>query len=232
MAKTILITGANRGLGLEFTRQYAQSDWQVIAACRDPQTAVELKVLAQHYANIQIETLDVAEFSQIDSLATKLADSSIDILLNNAGVYGDKSGHGFGNLDYITWQQTLLINTIAPLKMAEAFMPQVLRSQQKLIVAISSLMGSLADNSSGGSYLYRSSKAGLNAAMKSLALDSHKQGVGVLIFHPGWVKTDMGGQNALLEVEQSITGMREIMNNFSLEQTGSFIRFDGRIAPW
>jgi NAD(P)-dependent dehydrogenase (short-subunit alcohol dehydrogenase family) len=104
--------------------------------------------------------------------------------------------------------------------------------QNKLIVAVSSLMGSLADNTSGGSLLYRSSKAGLNAAMKSLALDLRSRGIGVLILHPGWVKTDMGGKNALLEVEESVTGMVQQIKAFTLDKTGSFVRYDGDIAPW
>lgn len=229
---TVLVTGANRGLGLEFCRQYAENGWRVIAACRDPKAANALNELAAKHSNLVIETLDVADFGQIDALAAKLADDGIDVLLNNAGVYGDQAGHGFGNLDYGVWQKTLTINTVAPVKMAEAFMPQLLRGSGKLIATVSSLMGSLADNSSGGSLLYRSSKAAINAAMHSLAIDLLPRSVGVLILHPGWVRTDMGGPNGLIDVEESISGMRQRIADFKLSQSGSFIRYDGNIAPW
>lgn len=229
---TVLITGANRGLGLEFTAQYASAGWQVIACCRAPTAATELTKLALRYSNIVLETLDVADFAQIDALAAKLNGRAIDILLNNAGVYGDAKAHGFGNLDYQAWQQTLLINTQAPVKMAEAFLSHLQAGQKKLLVAVSSLMGSLSDNGSGGSLLYRSSKAGLNAVYKSLSIDLKAQGIGVLILHPGWVKTDMGGPNALIESPESVTGMRKVMEQFSLAQSGSFLKYDGSLMPW
>lgn len=228
---TILVTGANRGLGLEFCRQYAVANWTVIACCRQPEQAAELNKLAQDF-NIQVEPLDVADFGQIDTLSKKLADSSIDVLLNNAGIYADHRESGFGRLDYQAWTQTLLVNTMAPVKMAEAFLPQIKHSDRKLIVSISSLMGSLADNSSGGSLFYRSSKAALNAAMKNLSIDLKNQFIGVLTLHPGWVKTDMGGPNALITANKSVTGMRILIDNFSLDQSGSFVGYDGTPMPW
>ncbi len=136
--------------------------------------------------------LDVSEFDQIDALSEKLAAQSIDVLINNAGIYTDNKSNGFGHLDYQAWTKSLVVNAEAPVKMAEAFLPQIKRSDKKLIVNISSLMGSMADNDSGGSIFYRSSKAALNAAMKSLAIDLKDQSVGVLIFHPGWVKNRYG----------------------------------------
>ncbi|WP_027147981.1 SDR family oxidoreductase [Methylobacter tundripaludum] len=228
---TVLITGANRGLGLEFCRQYAEQDWHVIACSRNPDDAFDLNNLATHH-NVQIEALDVAEFEQIDALSKKLADLPIDVLINNAGIYTDNSTNGFGHLDYQAWTKSLVVNTEAPLKMAEAFLPQIKRGNKKLIVNISSLMGSIADNDSGGSIFYRSSKAALNAAMKSLAIALKDQSVGVLIFHPGWVKTDMGGPNGLINADQSITGMRALIENFSLDQSGSFVKYDGTPMPW
>lgn len=231
--KTVLVTGANRGLGLEFCRQYAAEGWRVIAACRQPGAAAELKALAERFSQLQIEALDVADFAQVDALAAKLADESLDVLLNNAGVYGDKAGRGFGNLDYRAWSDNWAVNTMAPIKLAEAFLPQLERGEQKLIVAVSSLMGSMTDNTSGGSLLYRSSKAGLNAAMKSLSLDLRPRSIGVLILHPGWVKTDMGGENALIGVEDSVSGMRRRIEEFTLAQSGCFVRFDdGRQIAW
>ncbi|MFU8788865.1 MAG: SDR family oxidoreductase [Methylobacter sp.] len=229
---TVLITGANRGLGLEFCRQYAADGWQVIACCRNPDDAFDLNNLASHHATVQLEALDVAVFGQIDALSRKLADVSVDVLINNAGVYPDNKDNGFGQLDYQAWTQSLLINTQAPMKMAEAFLPHIQRGDKKLIANISSLMGSIADNDSGGSILYRSSKAALNAAMKSLALELKNQSVGVLILHPGWVRTDMGGPNGLIDAEQSVTGMREVLENFSQDQSGSFVKYDGTPMPW
>ncbi len=229
---TVLITGANRGLGLAFCRQYADEGWDVIACCRSPEQAQDLDKLAGQYRNIQAEKLDVVDFDEIDALAQKLSERSVDVLINNAGVYGDRPGHGFGQLDYQAWAETLRINTQAPVKMAEAFLPQLQRSDKKLLVNVSSLMGSIADNTSGGSILYRSSKAALNAAMKSVAIDLNNLGVGVLVLHPGWVRTDMGGPNALIDAEESVAGMRAVMANFSLAQSGGFIKYDGKLMAW
>jgi len=229
---TLLITGANRGLGLEFCKQYAAEGWQVLACCRMPQAATELKSLAERYPHVSILALDVANFVQIEQLATQLHDTCIDVLINNAGVYGDSHEWGFGRLDYQAWTKTLAVNVQAPVKMAEAFLPHLKRGDKKLLIAISSLMGSIADNSSGGSIIYRSSKAALNAAMKSIAIDLKEQAVGVLVFHPGWVKTDMGGANAPLEAVQSVAGMRQAISAFSLDQSGSFVKYDGTPLPW
>ncbi|MDP2903259.1 MAG: SDR family oxidoreductase [Methylovulum sp.] len=229
---TVFITGANRGLGLEFCRQYAEEDWTVIACCRKPEPSSALATLAEKFPTIQIETLDVADFGQIDALSQKLSTVPIDVLINNAGVYGDNSTNRFGHLDYQAWSNTLLVNTLAPVKMAEAFLNQIKAGDIKLIANISSLMGSMADNASGGSLLYRTSKAALNAAMKSLAIALKQQAIGVLIFHPGWVKTDMGGANALINANESVSGMCHVIDNFSLDQSGCFVKYDGTTMPW
>jgi len=228
---TLLITGANRGLGLEFCRQYATDNWHVIGCCRQPDQASELNELTG-YLNIHVESLDVADFEQINALSKKLADVSIDVLLNNAGIYADHRESGFGRLDYKAWTQTLLVNTMAPIKMAEAFLPQIRRGNKKLIVNISSLMGSLADNSSGGSIFYRTSKAALNAAMRSLSIDLKNQSIGILTLHPGWVKTDMGGPNAWITARDSVSGMRNLIANYSPDQAGCFVSYDGTPLPW
>jgi NAD(P)-dependent dehydrogenase (short-subunit alcohol dehydrogenase family) len=229
---TVLITGANRGLGLEFCRQYADKGWDVIACCRNPAQASELSALSQRNNNIQVEALDVAHFDQIDDLSKKLSGIGIDVLINNAGVYDDNKTNDFGHLDYQAWNNSLLINTQAPIKMSEAFLPQIKRGGNKLIVNISSLMGSMADNDSGGSIFYRSSKAALNAVMKSLSIDLTGQGIGVLILHPGWVQTDMGGSNALIDTKTSVSGMCAVIADFTLAQSGSFIKYDGKAMPW
>ncbi|PPD22098.1 MAG: short-chain dehydrogenase [Methylomonas sp.] len=229
---TLLITGANRGLGLEFCRQYAERGDTVIATCREPERADALQALAQKHTTLSIEKLDVADFAQIDQLAQRLAGRAIDVLLNNAGVYSDMSGGGLGRLNYGDWMRSLTINALAPVKMAEALLPQLQISQRKLIVSVSSLMGSIADNGSGGSLFYRTSKSALNSAMKTLAIDLQPQGIGVLILHPGWVRTDMGGENALIGVEESVSGMTQRIAGFDMTQTGRFVKYDGKALPW
>lgn len=225
---TVLITGASRGLGLEFCKQYATDGWQVLACCRNPATVRGFS----DYPEVQLFALDVSDFTQIEQLAAQLQGTAIDVLINNAGVYGDKSHHGFGRLNYEDWPKTLLINTQGPVKMAEAFLPHLQLGTKKLIVSISSQMGSIADNGSGGSILYRTSKAALNAAMKSLSIDLRDRNIGVLILHPGWVKTDMGGPNALIDSACSVSGMRKVIASFSLDQSGRFIKYDGTSLPW
>ncbi|MDD2865096.1 MAG: SDR family oxidoreductase [Methylococcales bacterium] len=229
---TILITGANRGLGLEFAKQYAQDGWQVLACCREPKTATDLTQLANQFENLSVLALDVSDLTQIDALAKQLGDTAIDVLLANAGVYGDEAGHGFGKLDYAQWQKNMTINVFAPVKLAEVFLPNLQRGTQKKVIAMSSLMGSMADNGSGGSILYRSSKAALNAAMKSVAIDNRQKDIAVLILHPGWVKTDMGGSNAPMEIPDSVQKMRDTIANFTLAQSGEFLRYDGATLPW
>ena len=225
---TVLITGASRGLGLEFCRQYAAEGWQVLACCRNPETAGKLTGIPHG----RVFPLDVSDFAQIGKLAAELQDTAIDILINNAGVYGDSPRRSFGQLDYAAWTQTLTINTQAPVKMAEAFLPHLQRGDKKMLVSISSQMGSIADNGSGGSIVYRTSKAALNAAMKSIAIDLAEQGIGVLVLHPGWVKTDMGGPNALIDAQKSVAGMRQVIARFTLDQSGGFLKYDGSSLPW
>ncbi|MGJ0483027.1 MAG: SDR family oxidoreductase [Methylomicrobium sp.] len=225
---TILVTGASRGLGLEFCKQYAAEGWEVLACCRHPERADKLAGIT----NVRRLPLDVTDFAQIDRLAKELKDTPIDVLINNAGIYGDSSGPGFGQLDYGAWTRTLWINAQAPVKMAESFLPNLQRGKLKKLVSISSQMGSIADNGSGGSILYRTSKAALNAAMKSLSIDLKALGIGVLILHPGWVKTDMGGPNALIDAELSVNGMRRVIADSTLQQSGSFLKYDGSTIPW
>lgn len=229
---TVLVTGANRGLGLEFCRQYAEAGWRVLAACRDPENAKALLGLARRYTGVEIFSLDVASHASIDNLAAELNSRSIDVLLNNAGIYDDNESNDFGDIDYPLWERSFRVNTLAPVKMAEAFFPQVLRSERKLIVAVTSLMGSMADNGSGHSIMYRSSKAALNAAVRSLALDLRPRGVGLLLIHPGWVKTDMGGMQAPLSAEESVRGMRQVVDAFQLNYSGDFVNYLGKGLPW
>ena len=225
----VLITGANRGIGLEFTKQYANDGWNVLACCRHPQSAIDLTALAAAHGNIKIHSLDVADFAQIDALAVQLKDESIDVLINNAGVYPASS---FGDTNYDDWANGFKVNSMAPLKMAEAFVQHITRSQLKKIATLSSKMGSIDDNSSGESYSYRSSKCAVNMVMKSVSIDLKPYGISVVTLHPGWVQTDMGGSNAMINAQTSVTGLRKVIEGLSLNTTGQFIAYDGQTIPW
>lgn len=229
---TALITGANRGLGLEFARQFATDGWHVLATCRAPARATELARLTAQHPALEIHGLDVADHRTIEDLARELRDRPIDLLLSNAGVYGDSGDSGFGRLDYGEWARTFHINTMAAARLAECFVGHVARSERRLMVALTSLMGSMGDNASGGSYLYRSSKAALNAVMKSLSIDLQPRGIGVLILHPGWVKTEMGGPHGLITPQQSVAGMRAIIERYTPADAGRLLNYDGAELPW
>jgi len=231
--KTLLITGANRGIGLEFCRQYAFAGWHILACCRHPDKADALnKLAAQHPELITIHALDVTDHAQIEHLGQALSNETIDLLINNAGIYPASDKGGFGHTDYAEWKAAFRINAMTPLKMVETFVKQIARSDLKLIVTITSQMGSVADNSSGGSYLYRSSKAAANIVVKSLAVDLKEKGIIAVAFNPGWVKTDMGGPDAMITVEQSVRDMRKVIDGLTLANTGKFIGNDGLEIPW
>ena len=225
----VLITGANRGIGLEFSKQYAADGWNVLACCRHPQSAIDLTALAAAHSNVKIYALDVADFTQIDALATQLKDTSIDVLINNAGIYPASS---FGDVDYAAWAEGFKINSMAPLKMAEAFVQHLTRSQFKKIATLTSKMGSIEDNTSGASYSYRSSKCAVNMVMKNLSIDLKPYGISVVTLHPGWVQTDMGGSNAMINVQTSVSGLRKVIEGLSFDSTGQFIAYDGKPIPW
>lgn len=228
---TLLVTGSNRGIGLEIVRQYAQLGWQVHACCRQPDNAQDLQSLAENNSAIHLHPLDISDETQISALADELRDSSIDLLFNNAGIYGQRDA-SFGNTDSQQWLDCFYINCIAQLKMCEAFVEQVARSQHKTIASMSSKMGSMADNSSGGSYVYRSSKAALNAVMKSTSIDLKPRGIKVAILHPGWVLTDMGGPHAEISTAESVQQMRNTLEKLTLDTSGSFFEIDGSVIPW
>jgi NAD(P)-dependent dehydrogenase (short-subunit alcohol dehydrogenase family) len=225
----VLITGTNRGIGLEFTKQYAVDGWNVIACCREPQSASSLLELASTHKNIQVLQLDVSDFAAIDALAVQLKGQKIDVLINNAGVYPDSN---LNHVNYDEWITAFKINSMAPLKMAEAFLPHIAASQLKKVVTLSSKMGSLDDNTSGSSYIYRSSKASVNMVMKSLAVDVKTKGIAVVTLHPGWVLTSMGGPNALIDTRTSVTGLRNVISHLDLNNTGRFIAYDGKEIAW
>lgn len=230
---TTLITGANRGLGLEFVKQYAAAGWRVHACCRSPEDAKLLKQLAAaSNGAITVHALDVADFDQIDRLADLLSDDAIDLLLNNAGIYPDRGQSTFGKTDYDAWADGFRVNTMAPLKMAEAFVEHVARSSLRKIAIVTSKMGSVADNGSGAYYIYRSSKSALNMVAKSLAHDLAPHGIAIALLHPGWVKTDMGGPDAWITPEQSIEGMCKVIEKVTLDDSGVFYAYDSQQVPW
>jgi NAD(P)-dependent dehydrogenase (short-subunit alcohol dehydrogenase family) len=228
-AYNVLITGASRGLGLEFTKQYAADGWNVLACCRAPQQASALQGIANANKNVQIFDLDVSDFAQIDALALQLKDEKIDVLINNAGVYPPSS---FGDTNYDEWAKAFKVNSMAPLKMAEAFVQHVTRGQLKKIAVLTSKMGSIDDNTSGESYSYRASKTAVNMVMKSLSIDLKPYGISVVTLHPGWVQTDMGGRNALISAQTSVSGLRNVIEHLNIENTGRFIAFDGKAINW
>lgn len=228
---TVLITGANRGLGLEFARQYADDGWRVFACCREPAKAGDLNALVSPAAGrLTVHALDVSDFQQSATLAREIVEP-IDILINNAGVYGPNKMM-LGRIDYEAWAEVLAVNTLAPLRLVECFIDHIARSDKKLIACISSTMGSIARNQEGRHYLYRSSKAGLNAVVKSLSIDLRPRDITVVSFCPGWVQTDMGGPDASLTPAESIGSLKKVMASLTLADTGRFLSHDGREVPW
>jgi NAD(P)-dependent dehydrogenase (short-subunit alcohol dehydrogenase family) len=226
MIKHIFITGANRGIGLALVSHYLQEGNYVYAACRDPNKATKLKELK--HERMSILKLDL--HSENDISALKELDSPIDICINNAGVYGPSESK-LGFIDSQVWLDVMQINVIAPYHIALALMPQILASHHKKIIFITSKMGSISDNSSGGSYVYRSSKSALNQMVRSLSVDLKSQATANVI-HPGWVKTDMGGPNALITPKKSASSIANTIENLGSDHTGYFYNYDGKAIPW
>ncbi len=231
MPENILITGANRGIGLELTRVFADNGWQVIACCRKPGEADNLQKIAANNKGVQVYALDVNDDKAVKRLSDRLRGESIDILFNNAGIFGPQE-QNFGDTDPQAWLEVLRTNVIAPLKMVEAFVEQVAASRRKVIASIGSMMGSLADNSSGGYYTYRTSKAAVHMVMKSLSVDLQERGIIAVVFHPGWVRTDMGGPQAPTSPEESAAGIYRELVKLEMKDTGRFLTFEGKELPW
>ncbi|MDJ0944507.1 MAG: SDR family oxidoreductase [Kiloniellales bacterium] len=223
---TLLITGANRGIGLALLRGFAADGWRIHACCRQPDKAGDLKAVA---GEIRLHRVDVTDGLRVASLARELADEAIDLLINNAGIYGPRTG--FGETDYDDWLKVLAVNTLAPLRLVERFVEHVGRSDRKLVVNVSSRMGSISQNA-GGAYIYRSSKAALNAVTKGLSADLAARGITVVAVHPGWVQTDMGGAGADISADTSAAGLRRVIEGLSAEDSGRFFNHDGEEIPW
>ena len=227
-----LITGANRGLGLEFARQYLADGWQVYAACRNPASASELRRLADDSdRRLRILAMDVTDPASIQATAGELDGQAIDVLINNAGIIGPR-GQSIGNIDYEAWAEVLAVNSMGPMRVSEAFVEHVARSDRKLIVTLTSGMGSIGDNTSGGSVVYRSSKAAVNMVTRSLAVDLAPRGITCVVVNPGWVRTDMGGPSARLEAAESVNALRRLIATLGPEQSGKFFNHTGREYPW
>lgn len=229
MSQTVFITGANRGIGLSLTELYLQQGDQVHATSRNLTDSKELHALASRYNTLVLHELDVTDYQRVAQLASELP--AIDLLINNAGYYGPK-GYGFGNTDIKEWRQVFEINTIAPLKLVESFYPLLQQGKAKKIACISSKVGSMTENTSGGGYIYRSSKAALNSVVKSLSNDLTDEGFTVLALHPGWVRTEMGGPNALIDTQTSADGLAKVIEQSTQEKSGQFINYDGTELPW
>ena len=225
---TVLVAGANRGIGLEFVRQYAADGWEVVAGCRRPDEASELTALADG-GRVTVHAVDVADATEVASFKAAVGERPLDLVIANAGVYGGGE-QAFGEVDFDEMSHTLAVNTVGPVRVAEAFADRLARGGR--LVAITSQMGSIADNASGGHIAYRASKAGLNAAWRSVALALAPKGVTAVVMHPGWVATDMGGGSAPTTPEQSVSGMRKVIDGLSAADAGTFRSFDGKVIPW
>jgi len=236
---TLLMTGANRGLGLGLLKLFAADGWRIYACARAPEKSKALADLAAASSGkITLHALDIENHASIDALAQQLRGTPVDVLLNVAGFYGAKinsepGGLGkFGESDFPEWEKIYRINTIGPMKVAEAFVENVAASQRKVIVSLTSVIGSIGGNPSGMMYGNRASKAALNAVMKALSIDLQARGITAIPLHPGWVKTDMGGPNADIELDESVTGMKRVIDGLTIAQTGKFLAYDGSELPW
>jgi NAD(P)-dependent dehydrogenase (short-subunit alcohol dehydrogenase family) len=224
---TALITGAGRGLGLEFARQYAADGWKIIGTVRKPDAR---NVLTSLGSDVEVHIVDVADRGSIGRLASDLRGVPIDVLVNNAGISGP-SGVKLGRLDYGAWEQVLRVNVLGAAAVAEALLENVAASGRRTIVMISSRLGSIREMR-GGDYLYGSSKAALNAVAKAMSAALAARGIIVVSVSPGWVKTDMGGSNAPLAPETSVASMRRLIARLAREHSGRFLDYDGSEIPW
>ena len=228
--RTVLISGANRGLGLVFAKQYLAAGDRVVAGVRDAAGASELRDLPGG-DRLSVHALDVADDASVKAFRGAVGEAPIDILIANAGVTGGERQRSLEDLDYDAWLRAFSINTLGPVRLAEAFANQVAAGRDRKMIAISSLLGSTGDTS-GGQLAYRSSKAALNNVWRNLSLELKDRGIACIAVHPGWVKTDMGGPQAPLEAEQSISALRAAIDRWTLQDTGRFLSWEGEELPW
>lgn len=227
--ETIVITGANRGIGLELSKLFLLAGKHVVAGCRRPDKADALRGLG---GKLDVVQLDVASAADVAALGEHLKGEAVEVLINNAGVYGGER-QGLSDMDYAEWLRTLEINTLAPLRIAATLLPNLKRGKRPRIVTVSSQMGAFGSVSTGGGmYSYRSSKAAVSKVMHTLAEELAPDGIIVVPVHPGWVKTDMGGPNAQLSVAESAGGLFRLIDGLRPDQSGRFWRWDGTEHPW
>ena len=239
-AGTVLITGANRGLGLEFTRQYAAGGWKVIATARDPATATELRAVAAKSSAVTIDRLDVENRTAITALAAKYRGIPIDVVINNAGLLGEMKAQTAGALDYAQFEQVMAVNVFGALAVAEAFRDHVAAGRQKKIVSLTSRSGIISQPGYRGPSFYRASKVALNMVMRVLADELRERGIIVALVSPPPTETDMlrqliGPENAARQAKPPdvISGLIKVIDGLSMENSGGPpIYFDGTVLPW
>jgi NAD(P)-dependent dehydrogenase (short-subunit alcohol dehydrogenase family) len=221
----VLVTGANRGLGLEFAKQLQETGYEVIGTARSPGKADQLKA-----TGARVEQLDVASPESVEALANRLNGVPIEMLINNAGML-NRSDSSLDTLDFEVMERTFQVNSLGPLRVTQALLPNLQAGGKKTIVNISSIMGSI-ELSSGGSYSYRTSKTALNQVNKIISAELAPHGFTSVVMHPGWVRTDMGGSGATLAVPESISAMLEVIEGLTIESTGKFYNYDSEELPW
>ena len=238
---SVLITGANRGLGLEFTRQYLKDGWEVYAFCRQPNEAAELgEIISQSNGKLHLRPMDIDNQNEIEAAAKELKNLPLDLLINNAGIadgygrgiYEMKEDPDIQNYNFVFWEEMMRINTLAPAKIIGAFLENIRAGKQKKIANLSSGLGSIGNLSLAGKYGYCASKAGLNMVSKGLSEWLKSENIIVISLSPGWTKTDMGGPEATNSAEKSVSGMRHVISGLTLAETGRFWNFDGEELPW
>ena len=234
---TVFVTGANRGLGYEHVKQYAEKGWKVIACARNPEQAKELKELQKkHGENFIIEQLEVVDHNRIEELAEKYSDEAIDILINNAGTTGPMGVPGamgyqkIDSMDYQIWRDILEVNLLSPFKIATAFHKHVARSDKKILIMMSSDLGSVEQNNFGGFYSYRASKSALNIISKGMSVDWND--VTVIALAPGWCKTYLGGDEAEIEPAESVEQQQEMFEGIAAKDSGKFLDRFGKEVAW
>ena len=228
---SILITGTNRGIGLEFVKHYIKNNEKVIATCRNRNSAKDLLELENTTNNLSLVELDVSNPNSINNFTSKIAGLPIDTFINNAGVFGPRNIE-FGNFNAKEWLDVFNINTIAPLLITQKILKNLRLGKNKKLAFISSKVGSIEDNTGGGMYIYRTSKTALNQVIKSLSIDFKEDNFIVVALHPGWVQTDMGGPNALIDTKTSVKGLIEVIDNLTPKNSGKFYNYDGSPIPW
>jgi len=222
-APHVVVTGAARGIGHELARQYLEAGWNVTVGVRRPD-ALDLP------ADIAREPLELEDPAAVETFAARIT-SPVDVLVNNAGLFGPRP-QTIADVDAAVWSRLFMVNAIAPVLLARALLDRIAASERRVVATLTSRMGSFHENTTGGITMYRASKAALNMAMQCLAFEATERGVGVLLVHPGWVRTAMGTDAADLDVHASATGVRAVIDAFQPSEGLAFRAWDGRDIPW